>query len=107
MKVTVMTDHQSEGIFPTFAKGVPVEHLSPCAKYPNWHQCQILGHNTYVPSHFVNNHHLATDYNPTELTVVKGDIVEVLEIHYAWAIVRHNDEVGWLPCEILASIVTS
>ena len=104
MKLQVTTSYTiEEGIFPTFVKGTEIKALTPCRKYPNWYACEIEGYHTYEPEHFVRANHLVTDYNPTELAVVKGDIVELLELHYQWALVSKGKEIGWLPCEILVT----
>ncbi|MGT2895000.1 hypothetical protein ACVRZR_01260 [Streptococcus entericus] len=93
--------HQGEGSFPTFSIGTPVHHMIPCEKYPNWFSCDIVGHKTYVPNHFVVANRLIVDYNPTELVVTVGDQVAMLECHDQWALVDHDGQIGWLPVEIL------
>lgn len=103
MRLTVTKSHQGEGQFPLFPKGSVVNIKAECSQYPNWLACEIAGYDTYVPRHFVEQNQLVRDYNPTELVVTKNEIVELLELYYEWALVQRNDEVGWLPCEILVS----
>lgn len=101
MKLKVIERHQGEGVFPTFLKGTLVQHIQPCTSYPNWLSCSIDGWKTYVPIHFVENHRLTRDYNPTELQVEMGVLVDLLELHYQWVLVNYDGQVGWLPTEVL------
>lgn len=101
MILDVTADHDGTGVFPTFVKGSIVESLAPCPKYPNWFACRIEGWETYIPVDFINKGHLLCDYNPTELFVNKGDKVVLVAVHYQWALVDKEGQVGWLPLEIL------
>ncbi len=103
MKLYVYQDHKGEGEFPTFRKGTRVDNLSSCSNYPQWFSCDIEGWQTYVPIHFLDRQMLNCDYNPTELAVKEGDVVELLSVHFQWALVIYRGEVGWLPFEILCS----
>lgn len=82
MKLYVSQNHRGEGKFPTFPKGTRVVNLSPCANYPNWFSCEIVGMKTYVSADFLEGNVLNRDYNPTELMVQVGDSVELLEVHF-------------------------
>lgn len=104
MKLITTQPHQGEGVFPTFPKGTEVAIIAECRRYPHWLSCMIDGFSTYVPRHFVMHKRLVQDYNPTELVVSENEVVELLELHYQWALVKRHNEVGWLPCEILTSI---
>ncbi len=101
MKLKVIENHIGEGQFPMFIKGTQVNNLQPCAVYPNWFSCEIEGYKTYVPSHFVENNTLLVDYNPTEIDIEANELVELLELHYQWAVVSYKDAIGWLPVEKL------
>lgn len=103
MQLVVCQNHEGEGRFPTFSKGTVVENLAPCSNYPNWFSCKIEGMETYVSTDFLEGKTLNRAYNPTELVVQAGDVVELLEVHYQWALVAYRGEVGWLPFEILCS----
>lgn len=104
MKLLVSKNHLGEGVFSTFLAGTEVKIKAECSRYPNWFACEISGYQTFVPSHFVVDNKLACDYNPTELVVEKGEIVELLALHYQWVIVKRGVDIGWLPCEILRKI---
>ena len=104
MKLKVIANHQGEGVFLTFKKGTFVKIKTPCVEYPNWYVCEIDGYNTYIPIHFVENNQLLVDYNPIELVIQANEIVELLELHYEWALVRYKKQIGWLPTQILKSI---
>ncbi|QIM64191.1 hypothetical protein [Frederiksenia canicola] len=104
MKLITVKSHQGEGQFPRFPKGCAVNILAKCAHYENWLQAEIAGYQVYVPSHFVDDNQLVIDYDPTELVIGENEVVELLELHYEWAVVKQGDKVGWLPCQILKSI---
>lgn len=104
MRLITTQAHQGEGIFPTFKQGVEVKLISACERYLHWYQAEMEGYTTYIPIHFVEHGKLVCDYNPTELVAHANESVELLELHYEWALVRREHEVGWLPCKILKSI---
>ena len=105
MKVKVITEHLGEGSFPCFLKGTPVIMKEACTHFINWYACEIDGHQTYVPGCFVCDGKLIRDYNPTELVQSKGDILEIIEIVYAWLIAKNNNgEIGWIPAENVVSV---
>lgn len=99
--LTTTQAHQGEGQFPLFSCGSQVKQVSACEHYLNWFQCEIEGYLTYVPLHFIQDGKLIRDYNPTELSVRENELVRLLELHYEWAMVQRESEVGWLPCKIL------
>lgn len=94
MQLVVCQNHKGEGEFPTFRKGTRVDNLSSCLNYPQWFSCDIEGWQTYVLIHFLDQQILNCDYNPTELEVKEGDVVELLSVHFQWAVVQHQEEVG-------------
>jgi len=107
ISVKVISDHGGEGVFPIFAAGTPV-NLTPdggCTHFVNWHACEIMGHNTYVPQCFVAEGKLTQEYNPTELVAKAGEILCIEKIVYAWlfAVDKHG-ECGWIPAEVVVSI---
>ena len=104
MQLITVNDHQGESKFPLFPKGTAVKILAECENYPNWLSAEIEGHFVYVPDHFIEKNQLVIDYNPTELVVEKGEVVELLELHYEWALVQKENEIGWLPCKILRNL---
>lgn len=104
MQLITTKVHQGEGQYPTFAKGSAVKLIAACEKFANWYAAEIDGYSLYITRDFVENEQLSCDYNPTELVVSEGEMVELLELHYEWALVRRNQEIGWLPCNILKSL---
>lgn len=103
MQLITTSAHQGEGAFLTFEQGTDIKLISACERYLNWYQAEIQGHLTYVPTHFIEQGKLVCDYNPTELVVRENEIVELLALHYEWALVKRENEIGWLPCRILKS----
>ena len=101
MKLLVLEAHERwEGsVFPLFLKGKPVSELKPGEdnEYPHWFPCVIDGHETFVPDVYVADGVLACDYNPTEITVEKGQTVELIRIVFEWLYVRDSfGNEGWL-----------
>ncbi|OOR89768.1 hypothetical protein B0181_06050 [Moraxella caviae] len=115
MRCTVLKKHQNIGIFKTIAAGTRLTNIKPCPSYEHWYSADVGGLQMFVYGGFLANDVLTVDYNPTELDVDCGDVVELLGIYGAWAWVRmsapmHKDsvqagEMGWLPCAILHSAV--
>lgn len=105
MKLYARQAHQGEQSFPTFSRGTLVENLTPCALYAHWFSCTINGYATYVPDVFVQDGCLNCEYNPTELCVEQGDEVSLIALYFEWALVRKDEQIGWLPCEILTSAI--
>lgn len=101
MILRVMTDHEGEGIFPTFLKGTAVQQMDPCNAFRFWSSCEIEGYKTYIANDYVSEGVLNRDYNPTELIVCMGDEVQLKEVAYDWAFVSMQDKEGWLPFSIL------
>lgn len=104
IKLITIEAHHGEGQYPTFAQGSEVKVIAACEKFANWYAAEIDGYSLYITRDFIENGRLRCDYNPTELVVEKNEVVELLELHYEWALVQRNDEIGWLPCEILKSL---
>jgi hypothetical protein len=111
MRVKVIRKHPSEWEireFPTFAKGTEITAMSEqCdSHFLHWHECVIDGYETFVPQSFVCDGKLNRDYNPTELPVEVGDVLEVREIVNAWLIVENAEGVvGWIPAENVVSTI--
>ena len=105
MQAKVIQPHLGEGQFPTFAKGTPVSLAgSECEEFRHWFPCEIEGHSTYIPESFIINGVLERDYNPTELAVSAGDILEVCEIVNAWLLAKDpKGQIGWIPAEAVIS----
>jgi 2-iminobutanoate/2-iminopropanoate deaminase len=102
MKVKTMKRHLGEGMFPLFAKGTAVELGEENTHYPGWFGCKIDGYSTYVPEVFACDGKLTRDYNPTELAVIAGDVLELNQIVCGWLNVTRSDGVtGWIPAEIV------
>jgi hypothetical protein len=103
MKVKTMQEHLGEGTFPLFAKGTAVELGEENTRFPGWFGCKIDGYSTYVPEVFACDGKLTRDYNPTELAVIAGDVLELNQIVCGWLNVTRSDGVtGWIPAEIVA-----
>ena len=104
MKVKMIVNHPGEGKFPKFSKGTKVISKEACTHFLHWWSCEIEGHATYVPAHYVSDGKLTRDYNPTELVQKVGDILEVKEIAYAWLIATNEEGItGWIPAETIVS----
>ena len=57
-----------------------------------------------MPKHYVCNGKLTRDYNPTELIVKTGDVLEVKEIAFSWLFATNKTgKTGWIPAEITVS----
>jgi len=106
VQVKVIQNHPGEGQFPAFVKGTPVLLTgSECEEFRHWFPCEIERHNTYIPESFIANDTLVRNYNPTELVVRIGDILEVCEIVNAWLLAKdQNGQVGWIPAEAVVSV---
>ncbi len=105
MKVRAVEYHDGEGVFPLYPKGTPVVNATPCPESKHWLGCSIDGRTTYVPDVYVKNGVLAVDYNPTELVVKKGALIEVKKIIYEWVYgTREDGASGFIPSEKLVSV---
>ena len=105
VKVTRPTRWEFPGKFPTFEKGTPIILAKDeDTEFLGWHACEIMGYESYIPKIFVRDGKLTRDYNPTELIQATGDILEVLEIVYAWLLATNAEGVtGWIPAECVVS----
>ena len=73
--------------------------------FKDWHACKIDGHETFVPITFVQDGKLTRDYNPTELSATKGDIITIKEIVNAWLLATDSTGVtGWVPAEVVVTL---
>ena len=105
MKAVVIKEHPGYGQFPTFEKGTKVMMGEEDTHYLDWYACDIAGHQTFVPKTFVCDGRLTRDYNPTELILGIGDMVEVKEIINAWLIATNEKGLtGWIPAEVVVSV---
>jgi len=106
MKVKAVRQHLGEGQFPAFLQGAKVALTGEgCSHFLGWFPCEIKGYNTYIPDTFFADGVLTRDYNPTELVVNVGDILEVREIVYTWLLATdENGIMGWIPAETVVSI---
>lgn len=94
----VIEDHKNTTTFPTFHQGCQVENLQPCKQYPHWFSCTIQGYHTYILDTFIKEQRLQIDYNPTELTVAKGEIILIQTSYPSWVIAQtQQGKIGWLP----------
>ena len=107
MKVKVVQEHLGEGKFPTFKKGTAVAMQQKAdSHFLHWHECEIEGHQTFVPDIFVQDGVLMRDYNPTELVQNAGDVLEIKEIVYAWLLaINDSGAEGWIPAEVVVSAI--
>jgi len=107
MRVKVTTPHLGEGQFPTFPKSTPVNLIGETSDdhFLHWWACDIDGHSTYVPEHYLHDGKLYRDYNPTELVQQTGDVLQVREIAFAWLYATNDKGVsGWIPAEVVVSL---
>jgi len=95
--------------FPTFRKGTAVKLAADREEgddyFVDWFAAEVDGHETFVPVSFIKDGKLIRDYNPTELEVKAGGILEVVEIVNAWLIAKDNKgRIGWIPAENVVSM---
>ena len=97
--------HVSEGVFPEFVAGTPVDLHAPCQHFAHWWSCTIAGQATYIPDYFVVSGKLNCNYNPTEIETQAGDHLQILSISHAWLIARNarTGKTGWIPAEKVIS----
>ena len=89
--------------FQTFTKGIEVT-IHKESEHFNWYEAEIQGKETFIPKHFITDKRLNRDYNPTELDVKIGDVIEVKEIHTLWLFVKDmQGNTGWILRENVAS----
>ena len=105
MKLTVVENHDGEGIFPTFKDGMNVSNITLCKNFRHWVSGEIQGYSTYFPVDFVNENKLICDYNPTELSLLQDERVKLVQVAYEWALVEDGKgRIGWIPFEKLTSL---
>lgn len=105
MKLLLIDSHDGEGAFPVFPKGSIVENAQPSEECAHWMPCMIDGKETFLPDIYLTDNRLNVDYDPTELVLEKGEVVELLKVVCEWLYVRTKDGVsGWLPAAKLVSM---
>ena len=80
MKLLVIEKHEGYGVFPLFPQGTTVSDYAACDEYPHWCSCVIGGYETFVAEVYVDDGVLIKDYNPTEIIVMKGQILTLIHI---------------------------
>ena len=113
MKLQLIEDYKGLGdygipIFPLFPQGTRVHNLAVDEEddaFPHWLSCTIGGYEFFIPETFVADDVLLRDYNPTELSALQGEIVELLELVFEWVYVKNGvGKVGWIPARYVASV---
>lgn len=105
MKVVVVDKHDGEGRFPAFKAGEAVHNMQACDESVHWKFCTINGFDTYIPEVFVHNGVLARDYDPTEILIEAGEVLEVEAVVYEWLYVKNAVGIcGWIPAEKVLSV---
>ena len=105
MKLIIVDSHDGEGAFPVFPKGTAVEDIQPCEEVPHWMACQINNIRTFVPDTYLADGKLTVDYDPTEVVLAKGEVVELQKIVFEWLYVKTSTGIsGWLPASKAVSI---
>lgn len=103
LKVIKDFDGNSMGVFPTFAKGTVFEFVGVDPDTKHW--CPTItsgGHGFWTPAEYLDGLTLKKDYNPTSLTVSKGEILEVLEETFGWYYVRTSSgNTGYVIDEVI------
>jgi hypothetical protein len=105
MKLIITDNHDGEGNFPVFPKGTAVENIEPCEEFLHWMACSIDNVETFVPDVCVADGKLTEDYDPTEVVLAKGEIVELQRIVFEWLYVKTSAGIsGWLPANKAVSV---
>lgn len=55
----------------------------------------------YISRYLLKNNKLTIDYNPTELDIDAGELIEVIAIYGAWLYTKDikQQTYGWIPAE--------
>ena len=105
VKLLVIEKHEGYGVFPLFPQGTTVSDYAACDEYPHWCSCVIGGYETFVAEVYVDDGVLIKDYNPTEIIVMKGQILTLIHIVFEWLYVEdENGQTGWVPASKVISI---
>ncbi len=105
MKLLVIEKHEGYGVFPLFPQGTTVSDYAACDEYPHWCSCVIGGYETFVAEVYVDDGVLIKDYNPTEIIVMKGQILTLIHIVFEWLYVEDKKgQTGWVPASKVISI---
>jgi SH3-like domain-containing protein len=104
--VRVIKEHMSGFANPiNVSAGTPVSVEDRTTKWPGWLWCATSdGAEGWVPSSYVKRDGdsgiVWRDYNANELTVVVGDVLEMLEEESSWLLCRaKNGKLGWVPLD--------
>jgi len=96
-------DGNSMGIFPTYEKGTKFEFVGIDPDTKHW--CPTItsnGQGFWTPAVYLDGLTLTKDYNPTSLSVKKGDILTVVEEVYGWYYVRTEADIfGYVVGEVV------
>ena len=112
MRLLVMDDFDGKewGLFPLFPKGTTIDEVKEDVDKESihWFPCVIAGYEFWAPDHYVTENTLNREYDPTSMTVEKGQEVTLLEVAFEWFYVKNQDgESGWIPASIAISTVYS
>jgi len=113
MKLQLFEDYKGLGnygtpTYPLFPKGTAVQDLAVDEEddaFPHWLCCTIEGREVFIPKTFVAGDVLLREYNPTELSAQKGEVVTLFEFVFKWAFVENSvGKTGWIPARYLVSV---
>lgn len=106
MRVKARGSFQGYSEHRTFNRGESVIIRQVLKDRRLWLSVKIDGHFIDVPEHYIVEDKLLYDYNPNELTVHEGDLLEIMEIAFGYAFAHNlsNKEMGWVSLDILESI---
>jgi hypothetical protein len=111
-KARVKANYKSSSLDPMFVlKGEPLVVAYESEEWPGWIWCiNNEGKNGWVPLNYIEiNSDSAVairDYDASELTVMAGEEVIVLEEESGWCWCQYgNDEKGWVPVENLVFFI--
>ena len=97
-------DGSEWGIFPTFPKGSVFEVVGGDGESPHWFPCIVNGMGFWTPDIYMDKGVLNRDYNPTSITVEKGQTLTLIELVFEWLYVKdENGNEGWIPASKVIS----
>lgn len=106
MRVKTRGSYQKFSEYRTFNSGESVRIMKEIKGRQHWLSAKIGGDIIEIPEHYLFEDKLIYDYNPNELTVHKGELLEVIELAFGFAFAHNlsSDEKGWVSLDILESI---